>query len=93
MSRSADLLERLRREHAGTLTGSLIEELAAVLEQEATGDVSVVAINSVQRDEIDCLRAGLENIAGRTGGPGRALQVLARETLENADAIVREGGA
>lgn len=88
MSRSADIIARLRREHAGTLTGSLLDELEAVLEQEHGGGASLVEINNIQRDEIVCLRAGLEAVAD-----GCDERRVAVDTLRDADAIVREGGS
>lgn len=79
MSRSQDIIERLRREHAGSFTGSL---------QEAAGDASVVHVNNVLRDEVACLRAGLEAIEA-----GADPRRVAHDTLADADTIVREGGS
>lgn len=89
MSRHADIIARLRDAVGGQImAAALIDELVAEYDQAAAGDVSVTHINDVQRYEIECLRGGLEAIVA-----GADPRRVAADTLQDADAIVREGGS
>lgn len=66
-----------------------------------TGDATTLGINQRLRDEVECLRTGLESVKGsvmalaeESGSNSiRGLADAIDEVIDDADAIVREGGS